>query len=274
MHHAFDIFLRSSGSAQTQEAVGKKEDNAAVQRAAQDTVQRAAQQPVQRAAQETVQRAAQAPEQGRVLRLDDAHRQHNLSLEELEQVVKYYLLGRAWIEAGDALSLIEGLGLYRDRAAESFDEYFKQRWGKWALKKREVYYLTTAARVAKNVQGVKHGLSIRAAVALSKLPPEQQAECLRECIAGAKTLRPTAGYVIAAVETRLGQTPKKKPKPTNAKRGGPKTVRLRLPGFSPITIIADGADDPRKLLVYLERALEWVRSKASEPRDETDHQGR
>lgn len=128
----------------------------------------------------------------------------NQALELLEKKVKHHRL--SWIMAGEALAEIRDSRLYRCRAIDTFEEYCLRRW---ELSRRHAYDLIAGFQVAGNCRGVTHLLSLRAAVELARLPADEQAKCLSECIAGSHSRSPPADYIRAAVAARRG-LPKRK----------------------------------------------------------------
>lgn len=149
-------------------------------------------------------------------------------LYELEKGMSAHRL--SWIKGGVALRQIAEEGVWR-AIYGTFDEYVDRRWG---ISPRKAYDLIRAARVAESVREAaglppgkhNHALSLRAALVLAKLSRKdwdeartrrEQAECLKEAIAGSGTKSPTAQYLRAAVAARMGsptrQRRKKKEQP-------------------------------------------------------------
>lgn len=144
-----------------------------------------------------------------------AAREQNQLLEELEKQIKGHK--RSWIYAGRALAQIKEQGLFRHRAKDTFEEYV-ERWDAWDISLRQALDLIRAAEAAKNWRGIEHALSLRAALQLAKLPAADQAQMLRQSIAGAGTLSPTAEHLRAAVAARMGSPTRKRGKKEAARR--------------------------------------------------------
>ena len=172
---------------------------------------------------------------------DPKARQEYLDLKRLEEAVKAYRT--SWIEAGRSLAEISRRGLYAACGRRSFDEYVSDCL---RLSRRHAYDLIAGSAVARNVEPVKHALSLRAALALGKLPPEKQPLLLRELVAE-HGLSPSEKQVAEAVAGELGAPAKRK----RAKK--PKAWRKKLADGNVVTIttkraVADIAALLRELL--------------------------
>jgi hypothetical protein len=160
-------------------------------------------------------------------------------LRELEGFIRGYKL--AWRHGGEALREVLESDLYM-LFAPTFEQYCFQRW---QLSRRHAQNLIAGAKVAQNLRGkkqgetwpdqVKHQLTLRAALALAKLPDDLQPKCLREVIAATGTESPSAKQVAETAEKWLplkaGKRPKKKVKPKPWRQrfaGGEILVRLKV----------------------------------------------
>lgn len=91
-------------------------------------------------------------------------------LAELEATVERGLA--TFVEVGQALSEIRNARLYRETHG-TFEAYVLERWGR---ARQTAYHYITAAEVAANVSPVSQPASLRHALELAPLPPDEQRE--------------------------------------------------------------------------------------------------
>jgi hypothetical protein len=124
-------------------------------------------------------------------------------LEECEDTIRKGM--STFVEVGQALAAIRDQKLYRD-THKTFQAYCKERWGRsrdWA------YMLMNASAACENVDEHQQIPNQEQAKALSKAPPEEQAEVWAEVL-DENGEHVTAADVTKAVHIRLteGDVPK------------------------------------------------------------------
>ena len=174
---------------------------------------------------------------------DPAGRANYEALELHEKKIRNHQL--SWIPGGEALREVRDTKLYRLRSIDTFEEYCERL----CVSRSQAYSLITGYEVAANVRGVSHRLTLRAAVQLAKLKsPEDQVNCLRECIAGSGSRSPTADYIAAAVAGRLGKRRDNNPKRRRSSRNA---LRYRGKGGVATVVLKTGCDLRQLLLEWL-----------------------
>jgi hypothetical protein len=93
------------------------------------------------------------------------------TLAELEAVIERGQ--QTWIWVSLAYLEIRDRRLYRERGCPTFDDYCQQQWG---IARQTAYAYIQAGTVAGNVLTSGQIPSLRQAVELAPLPPEQQRE--------------------------------------------------------------------------------------------------
>lgn len=184
-------------------------------------------------------------------------------LRHLEGFVRGYQL--SWRVGGEALREISESKLYLLRAA-TFADYARKSL---EISAKQAHDLIAAACVARNLRGrkevvngtehwpdeIKHTLSLRAALVLTRLADDVQSKCLARVIELTKTKGPTARQIERVIEHENWPVkPGWQPKP---KRKRNRDWREKLPGGEFVLRVKSGAD---ALSVYA-AAIEALRAK-------------